>query len=434
MPPDAGIQIREDPLPLPEHPQRPVLPPIGPSSLGRMFSAFRHYNFRVYFVGLLISVLGVWAQNVAQSWLVYRLTDSALVLGQVSFIVAIPVWLLSPWAGVVLDRVPRRAVLIITQIVFMIQATALALLDFSGIIMVWHIMALSAVQGIANAFDAPARQAFVVELVGKEDMSNGIALNSTMMSLARTFGPAIGGVIVAALGTAWGFTVNAVTYLAILVGLLMLRLDRPTPRPARRSPIQDLAQGLRYIGSSRAIIALMVIALSIALFGGNFTVLMPVFAVEVLGKSAVEFGVLSGAVGLGAVLGALTVAYLSSQPGRGRFLNLVNMLFPIMLALFALSRSFWLSLVLLVLTGMTFMPQLSLCNMLIQSTITDDVRGRVMSVYTLMIFGAFPVGGLIAGALAEALGAPTAIAISAAAVALVSVTLHLVVPELKDLE
>lgn len=426
MPPDLGIEQAVSGLP-----SQPV---EDTSPQRKMFGAFKHYNFRVYFAGLLISVTGVWAQRVAQNWLVYKLTSSALVLGQVSFMLAIPVWILSPWAGVVIDRTSRRTILLITQSIFMIQAFTLAFLDFSGMIVIWQIALLALVQGAGNAFDAPSRQSIIVELVGKEDLSSGIALNSTMFSMARTFGPAIGGLIVAALGTAWGFTVNGITYFAILVSLLLLRLSKPVVQSADHTPFEDLLTGLRFIWHTKAIMALMVIAMTVALSLAAITVLMPVVAVEVLGKGEVEYGLLSAATGLGSVGGALLVAYLSSLPGRGRYLAVVNILFPLTLMGFALSRSYHLSLLVLTAVGATMIPQLSLCNILIQSNIPDEFRGRVMSVYSLFIFGMHPIGGLIFGALAEQLSAPTAIAVGAGFVLLMALSTRIYVPELKELE
>ena len=405
-----------------------------PSRWQRTFSALRHYNFRLYFIGLLISVTGSWAQNVAQQWLVYDLTRSALVLGQVTFVMAVPVWLLGPWAGVVIDRMSRRTLLIITQVIQLAQAVILAALTFSGRIEVWHVIALSAMRGLANAFDAPARQAFVVEMVGKEDMSNAIALNSTLMSLAQILGPSLGGIIVATLGTAWAFTINAISFLAILIALILLRVTPSRPRLAKQSPLADLLEGMRFICRTRTIAALMVIVLAVALFGANYRVLLPVVTREVLGKGEVAFGLLNGASGLGSVIGALLVASLSSQPRRGRYLNAVNILLPVMLIALAFSRSYVLSLLILVLVGMSYTPQLSLSNMLIQSHIPDEIRGRVMSVYTLLIFGAFPLGGLIAGTLADRFGAALALGFSAGAMIAVSLLARIIVPQLQGLE
>jgi MFS family permease len=400
----------------------------------QMFSAFRHYNFRLYFIGLLISVVGVWAQLVAQNWLVLELTDSPLILGQVTFVMAVPVWVLSPWAGVIIDRMSRRTLLIITQVVQMGQAFALAALTFSGTIQVWQIVWLSALRGLTNAFDAPTRQAIMVELVGKEDLSNGIALNSAMFSLARTLGPGIGAVILAVLGTAWAFTINGITFLAILVSLALLRLDRPAARPSGSSPLNDLAEGLRYIWQHKTILALIVIAMVIALFGSNFNTLMPVVARDVLGRDEVAYGMMGMALGIGSIIGTSIVAYLSTRPGRGRRLNQVNLIFPLTLLAFALSKSYSLSLFTLVLVGISFIPQLSLCNMLIQSIIPDEIRGRVMSIYSLVIFGTFPLGALIAGSIAEVLGAPLAIAISAGVVIVIGLLVRVAVPRLAALD
>lgn len=399
-----------------------------------MFGAFKHYNFRVYFVGLLISITGVWAQNVAQSWLVYELTNSALVLGQVSFTLAIPIFVFSPLAGVIIDRTSRRTILLITQTIFMLQAFALAFLDFSGKIAIWQVILLVLVQGTANAFDAPTRQSFIVELVGKEDLSSGIALNSIIFSLARTFGPAAGGLIVAALGTAWGFTVNGLTYLAILVSLLLLRLGRPVVQPVEHTPFEDLLIGLRFVWRTKTILALMSIALAVALSMATSLVLMPVVAVEILGKGEIEFGLLNGAVGLGSVAGALLIAYISSRSGRGRGLIIMNVLYPIALLGFALSRSYYLSLLALVGVGITMIPQLALCNILIQSNIPDEFRGRVMSVYTLLFYGMHPLGGLIFGGLAERFTAPMSIATGAGFVLMMALVTQMFVPELKKLE
>ena len=268
----------------------------------------------------------------------------------------------------------------------------------------------------------------------EEDLQNAIALNSTMFSLARTFGPALGGVIVALLGTAWAFTINGITFLAIITSLALLRIEKPNLQPADRSPLADLLEGLRFIWHERTITGLIVIAMAVALFGANFSTLMPVVAVDVLGKDEVGFGVLNGAVGVGSIIGALAVAYFSNQPGKGQRLNFINLIFPLTLLAFSLSRFYPLSLLILIGVGISFMPQLSLCNILIQSNIPDEIRGRVMSVYSLGILGFFPIGGLIAGAIAEQIGAPLAIAVSAGAMILIGLMVRAVVPQLKSLE
>lgn len=406
------------------------------ASLGRFgtFRALRHLNFRLYFIGLLISVTGMWAQTVAQQWLVYELTNSPAIMGQVTFVTAIPVWLLSPWAGVVLDRFPRRSVLLVTQLLLMAQAIAMAALSFTDVITVSHIVMLSVVRGIANAFDAPARQSFYVELVSRDDLSNAIALNSTLMSLARILGPSFGGLIVATLGPAWAFTINAVTFLAILLSLLLIRLPRVQREPSGNTPLADMIEGMRFIRSQRVIGGLITIALAVALFGASFRVLLPVVASDVLGRGEVAFGMLNAASGVGSLLGALLVASLSTSSYKGRALSIANLALPLGLIAFAASQSYALSLVLMVAVGLSLTPQMSLANMLIQSNIPDAFRGRVMSLYTLVIFGTFPLGSLLSGTLAEAFGAPLAIAASAVAVLLVALGLRLSVPELRHLE
>lgn len=376
----------------------------------------------------------MWAQVVAQEWLVYSITNSPLVLGQVTAVMAIPVWILGPWAGVVLDRFSRRHVLILSQSIQMVQAFVLAWLTFTHQIEVWHIMMLSGVRGIANAFDAPARQSFVVDMVGKEDLSNAIALNSTMFSLARFVGPAFGALILAVLGTAWAFAFNGITFLAILGSLLLMKMPASERRISTKSPVGDLLEGFQFIWEHKVITALMVVALAIALFGANFSTLIAVFAKDILSVGEVGFGMMKAANGLGSVLGALVVAYLSTHSGRGKQLNVLNLLFPATLILFAISRSYPVALITLAIVGVTFIPQLSLCNMLIQSNIPDEIRGRVMSVYTLMIFGANPLGALLSGAMAQVVGAPITILISAVAVIAISLITRIAVPQLRHIE
>lgn len=396
------------------------------------FIALRHYNFRLYFIGLLISVTGMWAQEIAQGWLVYQITNSAAILGQVTFVMAIPVWLLSPVAGVVIDRTPRRMLLFITQTVMMLQAFALAALTFSGHIEVWHIYVLSAVRGIANAFDAPTRQAFYVELVDREDLPNAIALNSTLMSMARIVGPSLGGVVVAALGTAWAFTVNGVTFLAILISLSLMKLKPPVLEPSDQSPLADLMEGMRFIWQRRVIGSLMALVLAVAMFGLTLRVLLPVIVQDVLGRGEVALGMLSAASGIGSLIGVLMVSYVAALPKRGRIFQVINVLMPITMLAFAASGNYTLALVTIALVGIFQTPQMSLTNILIQSNIPDAIRGRVMAVYTLVIFGTYPVGSLLAGIAAEHFGAPLTVAGSAVAVLLIVIAARLAAPELKE--
>jgi len=383
----------------------------------------RHRNYRLYFFGMLVSVIGTWGQSAAQAWFVYELTASPLTLGLVAAAPAIPVWLLSPWAGVVIDRVPRRRLLVCTQAVQMVLAFVLATLAFTHTVQVWHIVLLAALLGASNAFDAPTRQAFVIEMVGREDMPNAIALNSAMFSAGRLVGPAIGGMLMVAFGPAWTFFVNGVSFLAIIGSLLAMALPQQTIRASNRAPLADLAQGLRFIRQDKTIVTLISLAFFIGLLGMWSVTLLPVIAREVLDVQGVGYSALLAAVGLGSLISTLLIAYMSDQPNKGKRLTLMNLVCPMLLLAFALSRFYPLSLALLILIGLTANPQLSLVNALIQTHVPNDLRGRVMSVYTLFIFGSFPVGGLLAGALADRLGAPTAIATSA----LVLLTVALVV-------
>jgi MFS family permease len=398
------------------------------------FAAFRHTNFRLYFVGLLVSIIGTWSQSAAQNWLVYQLTSSSLALGQVSFASAIPIWLFGPWAGVLIDRASRKNLLLLTQVIMTIQAFVLAGLTFSGQIRIWHIILLSGILGLATALDAPTRQSFLVEMVGKEDLSNAIALNSTMFSLARTIGPTIGSLVVAWLGTAWAFTINGVSFFGILASLLLIRLPQATKPRLPQSPITDLIEGLKFIWQEKTINALMILSLTVSLFGSSFTTLMPVIARDVLHQDVIAYGVLYTAAGAGSIIGALMAAYFSIRPRRGRLLNFFNIALPITLLLFSFSRLYAFSLVLLVAVGIAYVPQLSTCNMLIQSNVSDHVRGRVMSVFSLVVFGAVPIGGLLAGWLADVIGAPWSIGLCALAMLAVGLLLRIFVPKLTELD
>jgi MFS family permease len=418
----------------------PLLPELAApgrllrSDWRKTFTAFNHPDYRLYFGGLLLSAIGTWSQTIAQGWLVYDMTHSPLALGQVTFASAIPIWLFAPWAGVIIDRTSRRMLLVITQTVMMLQAFALAALTFSGHIEVWHIMALSVVMGIANAFDAPTRQSFLIELVGKEDMPNAIALNSTMFSLARTLGPAIGGIVLAWFGTAWAFNINGISFLAILISLMLIKIQPRTIRPSTQSPLQDLWEGLRFIGQNQAVWGLLLISFLVSLFGSAFSTLLPVITRDILHRNEIAFGFLNAASGLGSVVGALLVAYFSIRSHRGRLLSALNIFLPITLILLALSRSYEFSLIALMAVGLSYVPQLSTCNLLIQSIIPDAMRGRVMSVFSLMIFGMFPVGGLLAGALADALDAPLAIGINAGVMLIGLMGVRLVAPAVARLD
>jgi MFS family permease len=390
--------------------------------------ALKHRNFQLFFSGQLISLIGTWMQTVAQSWLVYRLTKSTLLLGEVGFASQIPVFLVAPIGGMVADRVNRHRIVIATQTTSMILAFILAALTLSNMITVREIFVLAALLGVVNAFDIPGRQSFLVDMVGKEDLMNAIALNSSMFNGARVIGPAIAGILVAKIGEGWCFFANGASYIAVIIGLLLMKVQS-VRRPKSDSPIADIVEGFRWVSHTGPIRMLLLLLGLVSLVGMPYTVLMPVFADKILhgGASglasflhakdpgAVRLGVLMGATGVGALLGALTLALRSGVRGLGRLIVLTCAGFGLSLIVFAASKSFWASTMLLIPVGFCIMLQMACSNTLIQTMVPDVLRGRVMSLYSMMFMGMAPFGALLGGALANRLGAPLTIAIGGAA-------------------
>jgi MFS family permease len=384
----------------------PAAPPAG--GFGFMVRALHHRNYRLFFSGQSVSLIGTWMTRIATSWLVYRLTGSALLLGLVGFAGQIPSFLLAPFAGVLIDRWDRHRLLVVTQVLAMLQSAALAGLTLAGVIDIWHVLALSLFQGVINAFDMPARQSFVVEMVEKrEDLPNAIALNSSMVNAARLLGPSIGGVIIAAVGEGWCFTLDAISYLAVIASLLLMRL---APRPAQAARqtrlLQELRDGWSYVAGSAPIRSILLLLALVSLVGMPYTVLMPIFASTVLHGGPHTLGFMMAATGVGALLGALFLANRRTVVGLGRVVPFMSALFGAGLIGFSLSSHLWLSLVLLLVTGIGFMVQMSASNTLLQTLVSDDKRGRVMSFYTMSIMGVTPFGSLLAGGLAHRIGAP----------------------------
>jgi MFS family permease len=389
--------------------------------------ALRHRNFQLFFSGQLISLIGTWMQTVAQSWLVYRLTGSGLQLGAVGFASQIPVFLFAPIGGIVADRISRKHVVIGTQVASMLLAFALAALTLLHAIdhRVWLIYVLAALLGVVNAFDIPGRQSFLVDMVGKEDLMNAIALNSSMFNGARVIGPAVAGVLVARLGEGWCFFANAVSYIAVIAGLLLMKVQAPARVSAKTSPWEHIAEGFRFVNRTAPIRALLVLLGVVSLVGMPYVVLMPLFADKILRNGGQEFasligshdlgavrlGILMGAAGVGALLGALTLAFRSGVKGLGRWVSTCCAGFGISLMLFSFSKSFWLSVLLLLPVGYFIMLQMASSNTLIQVMVPDDLRGRVMAVYSMMFMGMAPIGALLGGALSDRLGAPLTVAI-----------------------
>ncbi len=377
------------------------------SALGR---ALRHRNYRLFFAGQLISLIGTWMQIVAQSWLVYRLTGSAELLGLVGFASQGPVFLLAQVGGAVADHHDRRRILIATQAVAMALAAVLAALTLSGQVQVWHIFVLAAALGTVNAFDVPTRQAFVVEMVGREDLQNAIALNSSMFNVARLLGPAAAGIAVAAVGEGWCFAFNAFSFLAVIAGLLAMRLPEAAARPAGAPILERMRQGFAYAARTRPIRMLLLLVALMSVVGMPYTVLMPIFANRILGGGPERLGALMSAAGLGALAGALALAARRGLAGLGTAIMRAALGFGAALIAFAMSRSFPLSLVLLLVVGFCQMTQMAAANTLVQSMLPDAYRGRVMAVYAMMFLGMAPFGALLAGLAAGAFGAPATVA------------------------
>ncbi|MBI4164957.1 MAG: MFS transporter [Acidobacteria bacterium] len=375
-----------------------------------MFRALRHRNYRLFFSGQIISLIGTWMQSVAQAWLVYRLTGSSLLLGLVGFANQIPVFLFAPLGGLVADRYSRHRIVIVTQTTAMVLALILSALTLLEHIQVWQIMVLATLLGVVYAFDIPARQAFIVDMVNSEDLLNAIALNSSIVNGARILGPAIAGVTVAAIGEGWCFFANGVSYIAVLAGLLLMIVPARERRPGV-SGLQSIAEGFRFVTQTGPIRVLLILLGVVSVTGMPYTVLMPIFADQILHGGARGLGWLMGASGVGALTGTLILAAKREVRGLGRWITFASVGFGSSMILFALSRSFYLSIALLVPVGFSMMLQMASSNTLIQTMSPDALRGRVMAVYSMMFMGMAPFGALLAGALADRLGAPTTVAL-----------------------
>jgi MFS family permease len=384
-----------DPIPL------SALPSASPSS----FAAMRHRNYQLYFGGQLISNIGTWMQIIAQAWVVYQIGHSELALGLVAFASAIPTLIISPWGGVVVDRVSRRNLLMMTQAGAMLLAFVLAALTFTNVVKEWHVIGLAALLGVVNAFDAPARQAIIPELVGKQDLPNAIALNSMMFNSARVIGPAIAGLMLAVVGAAWCFTLNGISFSAVIVGLWLMDLPRHQNMQQTTSPWKQLIGGMQYAAQNREISALILLSLVFSIFGISYSTVLPAFVEQILHQGAAAYGWLNTATGLGAVSGAFLLAnHRFSHGRRGKLLVITNVAFPLILIAFSLTSVYSLSLLLAYGLGVGFMVQFTTINTLLQTRVEDTFRGRVMGLYTLTFFGFAPFGNLLIGFLGEQFG------------------------------
>jgi len=390
--------------------------------------ALRHRNFQLFFSGQLISLIGTWMDSVAQAWLVYRLTGSSALLGLISFANQVPVFLISPLGGYVADRFSRQKIVIATQAASMCLALTLAWITLSNRVQIWEMFVLASLLGIVNAFDIPARQSFLVEMVGREDLINAIALNSSMFNGARIVGPAVAGILVAKIGEGWCFFANGVSYIAVIAGLLMMRLDPFRLKPASTSAWHTIREGFAYVGRTAPIRSLLITLAVISFAGLPYAVLMPIFADRILHEGAQGFGILMGVSGAGALLGALLLASRTGVKGLGRWVAVATMFFAVSLIGFAWSGRLWLSCFLLFVTGFAAMITMGSSNTLIQSMVPDHLRGRVMSVYSMSFIGMGPFGSVWAGYTAEHFGAPVTLTVGAIACLAVAIVFAMRLP------
>ena len=386
---------------------------VTDSRLRVMFRALQYRNYRLFFMGQIVSLVGTWMQSVAQSWLVYRLTGSSFLLGLVGFCGQIPVFLMASVGGMLADRRSRHRIVIATQTSAMLLALLLAALTLLGHIKVWEIMVLATLLGVVNAFDIPARQAFVVEMINPQDLINAIALNSSMVNGARMIGPAVAGLTVAAIGEGWCFFANGVSYLAVIAGLLLMNIT-PKPRKSQHSGVKSVVEGFRWVARTGPIRALLLLLGLVSLTGMPYAVLLPIFADRILHQGARGLGMLMAAAGMGALSGTLLLAAKRGVRGLGQWITFAASCFGLALILFSFSRSFLLSMALLFPAGFSMIIEMAASNTLIQTMVPDELRGRVMAVYSMMFMGMAPFGALSAGAVAERLGAPPTVAIGGA--------------------
>jgi MFS family permease len=376
------------------------------------FRALQHRNFQLFFAGQLVSLIGTWMQSTAQLWLVYKLTNSAALLGVFGFANQIPILLLASIGGYVGDRYNRHRGVIATQTAAMILAFVLAALTLTGVIRhmglrgAWVIIFIAFLVGIVNAFDVPIRQAFLVQMVGKEDLPNAIALNSSIFNGARVVGPAIAGFAIAWIGEGWCFFLNGVSFLAVILALLAMRLQPVAIKPSTDSPLRSLIQGFRFAMSDPPIRSALLLLSWLSLLGLQYSVFLPIFAEDILHGGARGLGLLMSSAGVGAVLGALHFAARTEFKGLARWIAGTSMACAIGLVLFSASRVFWMSMVVLFVVGFSATVQMAATNTIVQSRVPDELRGRIMAVYATMFMGVQPIGSLLAGGIAKRIGAP----------------------------
>ena len=361
----------------------------------------RHRNYRLWFIGQLVSLVGTWMQNTAQGYLIYTITGSVAYLGYVGFISGVPSILFILWGGVIADRVPRRTLMIITQSSMMVLAFILAALSFLKVVQPWHILVLAFLLGTANAFETPARQSFVVEMVDREDMTNAIALNATMFNLGAIVGPAAAGVTYALIGPAWCFTLNGISFIAVIIALGMMRIKLLPAPLVRISVMTAIKEGLSYVRATRLVATLSISTFVMNVFGWGLIVLIPAWAVSILGGDVTTNGLMLSARAVGAVVGGLAIAAMAGRGQRGRLWSISSFLLPLVMIGFALTRWLPLSLILLAAIGYFLISIMNTSNAMVQARVPDELRGRVMGIYSLMFMGGGPIGSLLVGEVAS---------------------------------
>jgi MFS family permease len=395
--------------------------------------ALAHRNFRLFFTGQGISLVGTWMQNVGEGWLILTLTNSPFYVGLTAALSSIGVLLFSLYAGVIADRVDKRRVIVFMQVAFMLEAFTVAILVATHVVAVWQVLVLATLLGVASAFDIPMRQSFIVEMVGKDDLMNAIALNSSLFNAARVIGPALAGLLIGAIGIAWCYFLNGLSYIAVIVGLLMMRLP-PNPRPQKTtSAWTGFREVLIYLKGERRTRVLMILTAILSVFGFPYIAMMPVFARDVLHRGAGGYGALTASIGIGAVIGALGIALASGRiRRRGRLMLAGGSAFGVLLMLFSGSRSLALSMGILALAGCAMIVNNSILNTLLQTSAPDHLRGRIMGFYSFVFVGMAPFGAFLFGVVAEHVGVPTTIAVGGATVAVAVTIAGWTVPSIRD--
>jgi MFS family permease len=401
-------------------------------NLAPTFASLKHPNFRLWFSGQVVSLIGTWMQATAQGYLVYELTASPVMLGVVGFANGIPVWIFSLYAGIIADKISRRKLIMITQGSMMVLAFILAALTFTGVIEAWHIVIMALLLGTANAFDAPARQSFVVELVPREDLTNAIALNSSVFNLGTIIGPTVAGLVYAWLGPAWCFTINGISFIAVLIALSLMCLAQRPPVAAEEGSVRSrITVGVKYAFADQNIRVLLIMLATAAMFGFGLLSLMPAWATHVLGGDVRTNGLLLSARGLGSLIAALMIASVGGRIVRGKLWTVGSLVMPFALITLSLFRVLPVSLLMLMVMGWSLMSVVNLTNALVQTHIPDELRGRVMAVYILLFQGSFPIGSLLAGWLAGITSEAITVFAFACVIMVVAVTIQLKRPSIR---